>query len=74
MAEQISYWFYTFLLYYVEASPRTKKTKTRINRIKNMLLEDDELCQWYTEYFQQAMYYYKERLRVLAGDRTWIST
>lgn len=74
LAEQVSYWFYTFLLYYKEAGPRSEKTRARINRVKMMLLQDTDLSEWYREFFCSATSYYKKRLRALANDSTWIIT
>lgn len=71
LAEQVSYWFYTFLLYYKDAGQQTKNTR---DSVKTMLLQDKYLGKWYREFFGSAAAYYKKRLRALASDSTWTTT
>ena len=56
LSEQISYWFYTFLLY---SSP---------NRLINILSSDESLYTWYTSFYREAKSYYAQRLRSV---KTW---
>ncbi len=54
LAEQISYWFYTFLLY-----------QDHGKSINKILSQDKEILEWYTDFFRQTEKYYKERLRTI---------
>ncbi len=72
LAEQISYWFYTFLQYYVGSDSHIKRNQARINRVTNMLQHDVNLREWYQEFFNQAMDHYKKRLRAMKSDCSWI--
>ena len=72
LAEQISYWFYTFLQYYEGAGPHAAEAKKRINSVRMALLEDAELRTWYRKFFGDAMDYYKKRLYSMKNDSIWI--
>ncbi len=50
LAEQISYWFYTYLLY------------TNPQKLSRVLAKDSELQQWYVDFFNEARNYYAQRL------------
>ena len=50
LAEQISYWFYTFLMY------------KDIDKLKAILTNDDDIRDWYIKFIQQAKLYYDNRL------------
>lgn len=50
LSEQISYWFYTFLLY---SAPK---------KLPKILSSDKELHDWYNSFFQEAKSYYEQRL------------
>lgn len=58
LAEQISYWFYTFLLY------GNKK-----DRLKKILSQDESTNKWYTEFFRQTVDYYEQRLLALSRSK-----
>ena len=53
LAEQISYWFYTYLLY---QHPK---------KLKKILNKDGQLLSWYMDFFKQAKDYYVQRLRAI---------
>jgi len=57
LAEQISYWFYTSLLY----SPISDK-KLNINSLITILKLDKNIFQWYTNFYREAKTYYESRL------------
>lgn len=50
LADQISYWFYTFLMY------------KNIDNLKTVLAYDDDIRDWYMEFISQAKIYYDARL------------
>ena len=50
LSEQISYWFYTFLLY---SAPK---------KLTKILSSDADLYQWYSSFFNEAKSYYAQRL------------
>ena len=56
LAEQVSYWFYTFLMYKC------------IDKLKIILANDGDIHDWYTDFIQQAKLYYSNR--VLAMQST----
>ena len=62
LAEQISYWFYTFLMY------------KRIDKLKNILVNDGDIRDWYLEFIQQAETYYSDRLTAVQNFPSTIDT
>lgn len=50
LSEQISYWFYTFLLY---SAPK---------KLSRILSSDGDLFRWYESFFREAESYYDQRL------------
>lgn len=54
LAEQISYWFYTFPLY-----------ENKDDKLKELLAQDDSIREWYVQFFHQATDYYKKRISAL---------
>ncbi len=68
LAEQISYWFYTFMLYQ-RSSSKITTTKTGTQTLQNIFRKDDELQRWYLEFFCEAENYYKKRLRTLKNSK-----
>ncbi len=55
LAEQISYWFYTFLMY---PHLHSRKTQGRAKRMRRMLEGDEDLHGWYSEFFHNASAHY----------------
>ena len=51
LSEQISYWFYTFLLY---SAPK---------KLTRILSSDGDLYKWYMSFFREAKAFYAQRLR-----------
>ncbi|MCY4492210.1 MAG: hypothetical protein OXC46_12230 [Thaumarchaeota archaeon] len=72
LAEQVSYWFYTFLQYYGNAGPHAKHARVRMDKVKNMLQHDPELSIWYREFYIQSTDYYRDRLDAMTHDDVWI--
>ena len=60
LAEQISYWFYTFILYQ-RTSSKLSNTKTGTQILQDIFQKDDELKKWYREFFCEAENYYKKK-------------
>ena len=65
LAEQISYWFYTFLLYADPGGAHAGKTGSRAEKTKEMLDADEESHGWYAAFLRRAADHYAERLRVM---------
>ncbi len=59
LSEQISYWFYTFLLY---SSP---------HKLEKILASDADLYRWYMSFFKDAKKFYMQRLATI---RNWSFT
>lgn len=58
LANQISYWFYTNLLY----QEPTQNKISSIQKIKKIFAQDNELEKWYLNFLKEAKQYYKDRL------------
>lgn len=56
LAEQASYWFYTYLLH------------MHPEKLKAVLDCDDELSGWYVDFFEQAKDYYAQRLNTMQNS------
>ncbi len=63
LADQISYWFYTYMIYY--RHPRSGRDPARIARMKKMLKQDPDMRAWYAEFFNGARNHYRARLRAM---------
>lgn len=72
LADQISYWFYTFMMYYKSAVPGARMSQGRIDRARSMLLRDPQMREWYRKFLEQAVDRYRKRLESLTGDSGWI--
>ena len=57
LSEQISYWFYTFLLY-----------QNHTEKLRKVLAQDKQLQKWYMNFFRQTRDYYAERLSILKNS------
>ena len=66
LAEQISYWFYTYLLYQRQSSKnKTHRGKQKLQRVFE---RDSELKIWYSRFFKDAEKYYKERTSTIKNS------
>jgi len=65
LAEQISYWFYTFLLYADPGGAHAGGPGGRAGRTAAMLGADGEMHDWYADFFRRARGHYIERLRAV---------
>lgn len=64
LAEQISYWFYTFLLFDGTKS-NLKKKQNGIKKLQKILKNDSEIKKWYLEFFSEAKNYYEQRFMII---------
>lgn len=63
LSEQISLWFFTYLLYQ-RKTPKNKKS-SGLQKLKRIFERDSELKNWYQKFFNEAQKYYNERANVL---------
>ncbi len=68
LADQISYWFYTNLLYYPILQSDKKKWTLRKRKLQHIFQEDEELRKWYFDFFQEAKRFYMKRVQMLKGS------
>lgn len=65
LANQISYWFYTNLLYQPQTRSTKNLTKSGLERLRPIFEKDNELYDWFYEFFNEAQQYYKTRFQIL---------
>ena len=71
LANQISLWFYTNLLYNATKTS-TKTLHSNIKKLQKVFVADKELHKWYLEFFEESKLYYKKRLdNILLMDLTF---
>lgn len=63
LAEQVSCWFYTYMLYY--RHPRSARIPQRSVKTRRMLHDDSNMYRWYREFFDEAQDHYKSRFQVM---------
>ena len=71
LAEQISYWFYTYLLYQRKANKtknNTKKIHFGVQKLQHVFDRDQELSNWYRKFFKDAENYYKDRTDMIKNS------
>ncbi|MGI9566510.1 MAG: hypothetical protein ACR2LL_05795 [Nitrosopumilus sp.] len=71
LAEQISYWFYTYLLYQRKSSKTDNKKDTvhlGVQKLQRIFDRDKELKDWYVEFFKEAETYYQNRTNVIKNS------
>ncbi|KAF6242111.1 hypothetical protein C6988_09920 [Nitrosopumilus sp. b1] len=66
LANQISYWFYTYLLY----TRKQKKTKIHpgVQKLHRVFERDEEIQKWFLEFFNEAQKYYSQRANALSSS------
>lgn len=67
LADQIAYWFYTFLLFQRPTSNKDK-TQNGIKRLQNIIKKDEEIQKWYLEFFKEAENYYQQRFQTIKNS------
>ncbi len=60
LAEQISLWFYTYLLYDTELKSKARSL-TSVKKLQRILDQDDSLSRWYLKFVKDADRYYAKR-------------
>lgn len=65
LADQISYWFYTNLLYSSDFRDDKKKPSIGTQRLKSVLNGDKELKKWYFDFYQEVKRFYNTRIQTL---------
>ena len=60
LANQISLWFYTNLLY--DKTTISKKKISNTKKLENIFSNDEEIKKWYFEFFNESKLYYKKSL------------
>ena len=65
LADQISFWFYTSLLYNPKQYLDKKKRTSGVKKLKQIFQDDEELAKWYTLFFNETKAFYKEGLQIL---------
>jgi len=65
LSEQISFWFYTSLLYNTKLHPDKRKRTLGIKKLLQIFQDDEELAKWYMSFFNETKAYYKEGLQIL---------
>ena len=60
LADQISLWFYTYLLYEIESNKTTS-----IKKLQKILNQDDKLNKWYLKFVKEANIYYTKRANTI---------
>ena len=71
LAEQISYWFYTYLLYQrktYKTKDNSKKIHLGVQKLQRVFDRDQELHNWYKEFFKEAEKYYKDRTDMIKNS------
>ena len=66
LSEQLSYWFYTCILY-----QNQRKGKGRISGVDKLHLifkKDKEIANWYNDFFKESEVYFKDRTKILKGS------
>ncbi|WP_316504210.1 hypothetical protein [Nitrosopumilus sp.] len=61
LANQISLWFYTNLLY-KSTKTSTEISHSNIKKLQKVFVGDKELQKWYLAFFEESKLYYKKRL------------
>jgi len=65
LAEQISFWFYTNLLYSPDFRYNKKKENVGTRKLKAIFKGDKELKKWYMDFVQEAKIFYRTRTQIL---------
>ena len=66
LADQISFWFYTYFLY-DSSNTKSKKIQPGIRKLQKILRKDKELKEWYMK-FVEADRYYSERANTIKNS------
>jgi len=65
LADQISFWFYTSLLYNPKLNLDKRKRTLGVKKLMRIFQDDEELAKWYMSFFNETKAFYKEGLQIL---------
>ncbi len=65
LADQISFWFYTSLLYNPRLHLDKRKRTLGVKKLMRIFQDDEELAKWYMSFFNETKAFYKEGLQIL---------
>ena len=65
LADQISFWFYTSLLYNPKRYQDRRKRTLGTKKLTRIFQDDEELAKWYILFFKETKAFYKEALQIL---------
>ena len=65
LADQISFWFYTSLLYNSKLHLDKRKRTLGVKKLMQIFQDDEELAKWYVSFFNETKAFYKEGLQIL---------
>ena len=66
LSEQISYWFYTCMLYHNQR--KGKNDLSGIEKLQAIFKKDKEIAGWYKEFFKESELYFKDRTKTLKNS------
>ena len=67
LADQISFWFYTYFLYDPNNTKATKKI-LGIKKLQNVLEQDLEIKNWYLKFVKESDKYYRARVKTIKNS------
>lgn len=65
LADQISFWFYTSLLYNPKLHTEKRKRTLGVKKLLQIFQDDEDLAKWYVSFFNETKAFYKEGLQIL---------
>jgi len=65
LADQISFWFYTSLLYNPKFHLDKRKRTLGLKKLMRIFQDDEDLAKWYVLFFNETKAFYKEGLQIL---------
>jgi len=66
LSEQISYWFYTCMLYHNQR--KGKNDLSGVEKLQAIFKKDKEIAGWYKEFFKESELYFKDRTKTLKNS------
>ena len=66
LSEQISYWFYTCMLYHNQR--KGKNDLSGVEKLQAIFKKDKEIADWYKEFFKESELYFKDRTKTLKNS------
>ena len=66
LSEQISYWFYTCMLYHNQR--KGKNDLSGVEKLHAIFKKDKEIAEWYKSFFKESELYFKDRTKTLKNS------